>query len=141
MLEAAQGLTDDDLSPTTQQLHSILLHNGFVHPMSPAVLRPFVTALIINQLPISEVVENGLSFRRDGVNLWIFRIKGLPDPTFADNVSSDAKYYHWFHACTAATIMASLWEFVGLVTCCQLATMVSNFQPIFRCLVSLERFV
>ena len=105
MLEAAQELTDDDLSPTIQQLHRILLRNGFVRPMSPAVLRPFVTALMVNQLPTSEVVENGFSYQRDGVNLWIFRMRGLPGPTFADNVPSDAKYYHWFHACTAATIM------------------------------------
>ena len=105
MLEAAQELTDDDLSPTVQQLRRILLRNGFVHPMSPAVLRPFVTALMVNQLPISEVVENGLSYQRDGVNLWVFRMRDLPGPTFADNVPSDAKYYHWFHACAAETIM------------------------------------
>ena len=42
------------------------------------MLRPFVTAFMVNQLPISEVV-NGLS--------------------------SDAKCYLWFHVCTAATIM------------------------------------
>ena len=91
MLEAAQGLTEDDLSPTIQQLHMILLRNGFVRPMSPAVLRPFVTASMVNQLPISEVVENGLSFQRDVVNLWMFRMRGLPGPTCADNVPSDAK--------------------------------------------------
>ena len=130
MLEAAQGLTDDDLSPTIQQLHSILLRNGFVHPMSPAVLRPFVTALMINQLPITEVVENGLSFQHDGVNLWIFRMKGLPGPTFSDNVSSDAKYYHWFHACTAATIMG-LCRTCDLLPTCSDAIQLPTSIPLF----------
>ena len=32
-------------------------------------------------------------------------MKELPGSTFSDNVSTDAKYYDWFHACTAATIM------------------------------------
>ena len=130
MLEAAQGLTDDDLSPTIQQLHRILLRNSFVHPMSPAVLRPFVTALMVNQLPISEVVENGLSFQRDGGNLWMFRMRGLPGPTFADNVPSDAKYYHRFHACTAATIMGNCRTGYLLPTCTDGVQLPTNI-PLF----------
>ena len=117
MLEAAQGFTEADLAPIIQLLHTTLLRNGFVRPMSPAVLRPFVTALMVNQLPINEVIENALSYQRDGLNLWIFRMRRLPGPTFSDNVSTDAKYYHWFHACTAATIMGCCRTGYVLPTC------------------------
>ena len=116
-LETAQELSDADLAPTIQALHGILLRTGFVHPMSPAVLRPFVTALMVNQLPVTEVIENALSYQRDGLNLWIFRMKGLPGPTFSENVSPETKYYHWFHACTAATIMGLCRTGYMLPTC------------------------
>ena len=53
-------------------------------PMDTKTLQIFALALIANDLQINSIIEDAASWQIDGVNIWLFRLKGMPSPTFAN---------------------------------------------------------
>ena len=72
-----------------------------------AVCKELIQSLIANDLQISSIVEDGPSWQVDGANIWLFRLKGMPGPTFANTSANSASYYHWYHAGGIETVFGA----------------------------------
>ena len=74
-------------------------------PMDTKTLQIFALALIANDLQINSIIEDAASWQIDGVN--IFRLKGMPGPTFANTPTNSTSYYHWYHAGGIETVLGA----------------------------------
>ena len=75
--------------------------------MDTKTLQIFALALISNDLPIDGIVEDAASWQTDGVNIWLFRLKGMSGPTFANTPTDSTSYYHWYHAGGIETVFGA----------------------------------
>ena len=76
-------------------------------PMDTKTLQIFASVLIANGLQISSIVEDAASWQIDGVNIWLFRLKGMPGPTFANTPPHSTSYYHWYHVGGIETVFGA----------------------------------
>ena len=77
-------------------------------PMDTKTLQIFALALLANDLPITSIVEDAASWQIDGVNIWLFRLKGFPGPTFANLPANSTSYCHWYHTGGLETVFGAL---------------------------------
>ena len=66
-----------------KELISLVAKHSPMFPMDSKTLQTFALAMMTNDLQISDIIEDAASWQIDGVNIWLFRLKGMPGPTFS----------------------------------------------------------
>ena len=108
LLDSALRVPEDQLQNVCKQLVQLVSKHSPMFPMDTKTLQIFALALIANDLQISSIVEDAASWQIDGVNIWLFRPKGMPGPTFANTPTNSTSYYHWYHAGGLETVFGTL---------------------------------
>ena len=106
VLEMAR-IPEDQLQSVCQHLVQLVSKHSPMFPMDTKTLQIFALALIANDLPITSIVEDAASWQIDGVNIWLFRLKGFPGPTFANVPTNSTSYYHWYHTGGLETVFGA----------------------------------
>ena len=107
IIHKALQVPEDTLQQVCNELIAMISKKAPMFPMDTKTLQLFALALIANDLPISSVIEEAASWQIEGVNVWLFRMKGMPGPTFATVPLQNNSYYHWYHAGGLETVFGA----------------------------------
>ena len=107
ILDRALKIPEDQLQSFCTELISLVAKHSPMFPMDSKTLQIFALAMMTNDLQISDIIEDAASWQIDGVNIWLFRLKGMPGPTFSGTSRDSASYYHWYHAGGLETVFGA----------------------------------
>ena len=107
IIHKALQVPEDTLLQVCNELITMISKKAPMFPMDTKTLQIFALALIANDLSISSVIEEGASWQIEGVNVWLFRLKGMPGPNFATVPLQTNSYYHWYHAGGLETVFGA----------------------------------
>ena len=108
ILDRALKIPEDQLQSFCKELISLVAKHSPMFPMESKTLQIFALAMMTNDPQISDIIEDAASWQIDGVNIWLFRLKGMPGPTFSGTSRDSASYYHWYHAGGLETVFGAL---------------------------------
>ena len=117
LLDRALKIPEDQLQGFCNELISSVAKHSPMFPMDVKTLQIFALATMTNDLQTSDVIEDAASWQIDGVNIWLFRLKGMPGPTFSGTPRDSISYYHWYHAGGLETVFGAL-ATGAILPCC-----------------------
>ena len=117
IIEKALKVPDETLQQVCKELITMVSKKAPMFVMDIKTLQTFALALIANNLQISSVIEDAASWQIEGVSVWLFRLKCMPGPTFADVPTQTNSYCHWYHAGGLETVFRAF-ATATILPCC-----------------------